>query len=667
MSELEIKHSGVFTKNYEALTDNKIRFIINMGGTRSSKTYSICQLIIVYCLQNPGKLVSVVRKSFPSLRATVYRDMVEILTEYKLYDIRKHNKTDNIITFDNGSKIEFFSLDDSQKIRGRKRDLLFMNEANELGFEEFNQLNFRTNDKVVMDFNPSSSEHFIYDMMDKPESIKIHSTFRDNPFLDSRIVKEIESLKDTDFDLYQIYNLGLPSKSTHTIYNHQKPYIDELLSYDDVIWGLDFGYQHPTALIKCSFKEDMVFTKEVIYESYLTTEDLIEKMRVLSIPKNDIIVCDYARPEIIEELRRAGYNCMNAIKNVKEGIDAVKSYKLFYHNDSLNLQKELRNYKWKSIGERILDEPIKLWDDACFVGETLITTDKGLIQIKDIEPGDMVLTSKGYKKVLIKHNNGFKPIKNYRMKGDTFDIYISSTPEHKVKTNKGWKEISTLQSGMMVTLHKPSMVKNINFTTVEDISCNINTTCITKYGSSIMELEEKGITYTTLMEIVGTTESKTLKRLRHSNTYQNMVKICQKNIRRNGMKLVLKRQKNGMVAKRVGNGTRYMVRNAGKVESMLRRYVKNVVLNMKQDMVEYPSSVTTTVKLSSIEELEKKNMVSPMDSDIKEVYDLTVEDVHEYYANGLLVHNCDAMRYAILYHKKSNNRSGTTEFMVINI
>lgn len=365
MSELEIKHSGVFTKNYDALTNNDIRFVINMGGTRSSKTYSICQLIIVYCLQNPGKLVSITRKSFPSLRATVMRDMIEILTQYKLYDIKNHNKTDNIFTFRNGSKIEFFSLDDSQKVRGRKRDLLFMNEANELDFEEFNQLNFRTNDKVIMDFNPSSSEHFIYDMMDRPESVKIHSTFRDNPFLDKKIVKEIEALKDTDFDLYQIYNLGLPSKSTHTIFNHQKPYVEELARYDETIYGLDFGYQHPTALIECNFREDIVYVKERIYESHLTSEDLINKMISLNISKRDKIICDYARPEIIEDLIREGYNCFNAIKNVNEGIDAVKSYKLFYHTDSLNIAKEFRNYKWKSQGDRLLDEPIKLWDDAC--------------------------------------------------------------------------------------------------------------------------------------------------------------------------------------------------------------------------------------------------------------------------------------------------------------
>jgi phage terminase large subunit len=364
MSEIVIKHTNVFKRNFDALNDSKIRFIINQGSTRSSKTYSLCQIVIVYCLNNPNKIVSVVRKSFPSLRATVMRDMIDLLNEYGLYKESQHNKTDNIFQFTNGAKIEFFSLDDSQKIRGRKRDVLWANEANELGFEEFNQLNFRTTEKLFFDFNPSDTEHWLYDILNKEDALLVHSTYKDNTFLPTALIKEIEDLILVDQDYYNIYALGLPSKSTHTIYNHQKPYIEELIKYNDVIWGLDFGYQHPTALIKCQFREDMAFVREVIYESYLTTEDLIEKMRQLGVSKSDIIVCDYARPEIIEELRRAGYNCMNANKNVKEGIDAVKSYKVFYHAESLNISKEFRNYKWKSQGDRILDEPIKLYDDA---------------------------------------------------------------------------------------------------------------------------------------------------------------------------------------------------------------------------------------------------------------------------------------------------------------
>lgn len=362
--EIDLHHTNVFTRNYDALLEEPIRFVVNQGSTRSSKTYSLCQVIIVYCLSNPNKLVSIVRKSFPSLRATVYRDMIDIMTELKIYDEKRHNKTENIYTFANGSKVEFFSLDDSQKVRGRKRDLLWANESNELSFEEFNQLNFRTTEKLFFDFNPSDSEHWLYDLLEKENAKLIHSTYRDNSFLSKDLIREIEELINVDQDYYNIYALGLPSRSNHTIFNHQKPYAEDIVEYDEIIYGLDFGFQHPTAMIKCSFKENMAFVEETIYESYLTTEDLLEKMKSLNISKSTKIICDYARPEIIEELRRAGYNCHNAIKNVKEGIDAVKSYRLFYHHQSINIAKEFRNYKWKVIGERIQDEPVKLWDDA---------------------------------------------------------------------------------------------------------------------------------------------------------------------------------------------------------------------------------------------------------------------------------------------------------------
>lgn len=368
MRELEIRHTNVFTRNYDALMNPDIRFIINQGSSRSSKSYSLSQLVIVYCLHNPGKSVSVVRKTLPSLRETAMKDILELLQEYKLYSDSRHNKTRNIFTFDNGSTIEFFSLDDSQKVRGRKRDILWMEEANEVDRETFVQLNIRTTSKVLASFNPSDSEHFIYDIIEKDDAVLIHSTYKDNSFLPEQQVREIEDLINIDIDYYNIYALGLPSKSTHTIYNHQKVYSEELESYDNVILGLDFGYKHPTALIECSFKEDIVHTRELIYESHLTSEDLIEKMNSIFTErkwsKSQLIVADYARPEMIEELNRNGFNVQNAIKNVKEGIDAVKTYKLHYHNNSSNISKELRNYKWKSQGDRILDEPIKLWDDA---------------------------------------------------------------------------------------------------------------------------------------------------------------------------------------------------------------------------------------------------------------------------------------------------------------
>jgi phage terminase large subunit len=118
---MEIKSTVIFEKNYEALNDSGVRFVINEGGSRSSKTYSLCQLVIIYCIQNSGKVVSIIRKTFPALRATVMRDFIEILKELNIYSIEDHNKSEHIYTFSNGSIVEFFSVDDEQKIRGRKR------------------------------------------------------------------------------------------------------------------------------------------------------------------------------------------------------------------------------------------------------------------------------------------------------------------------------------------------------------------------------------------------------------------------------------------------------------------------------------------------------------------------------------------------------------------
>ena len=365
--ELELKTTKVFSKNHQQLQDDDIRFIINQGGSRSSKTYSLCQLLIVYALQNPKKVISIVRKSFPALRATVMRDFLEVLKDLDLYNSEYHNKTNHIYRFPNGTEIEFFSVDDEQKIRGRKRDICWCNEANELNRDEFVQLNIRTDNKFFCDFNPSDTEHWLYDLIERPDAVKLHSTYKDNPFLPKSLVKEIEELIKTDEDYYNIYALGIPSKSKHTIYNHQKEY-SFLPEKTETILGLDFGYQHPTALVRCEFIENEVYVSELLYESYLTTPELIDRLKEIfslnGLNKNTQIICDYARPEIIEDLRRNGFNCVNAIKNVNEGIDSVKSKQLFIHKDSYNLKKELNNYKWKMRGDTLLDEPIKKFDDG---------------------------------------------------------------------------------------------------------------------------------------------------------------------------------------------------------------------------------------------------------------------------------------------------------------
>jgi phage terminase large subunit len=203
---MEIQATKIFEKNWNALQDDGVRFIINEGGSRSSKTYSLCQMIIIYCLENKGVIVSIIRKTFPALRATVMRDFMEILKDLNIYSNEQHNKSEHIYTFPNGSIVEFFSVDDEQKIRGRKRSLCWCNEANELYFDDYTQLNMRTEGKLIFDYNPSESASWLYELP-KDESILIKSTYKDNPFLPESIKRQIEDLKRTDEALYQIYAL----------------------------------------------------------------------------------------------------------------------------------------------------------------------------------------------------------------------------------------------------------------------------------------------------------------------------------------------------------------------------------------------------------------------------------------------------------------------------
>lgn len=358
---MELNATQVFSWNWEALTSEK-RFIINQGGSRSSKTYSLCQLLTVWCLQNPNKVVSIVRKTFPALRATVMRDFFEVLKDLNIYEKSNHNMSENIYRFPNGSLVEFFSIDDEQKVRGRKRDIGWCNEANELWFEDFQQLNMRTEYKLIFDYNPSDSSSWLYELP-KDESVLIKSTYKDNPFLPESIKRQIEDLKRTDEALYQIYALGEKAISKSNIFNTWDFIPKRPERFTNFVYGLDFGYNHPTALMRVYWHDGDIYIEPVIYESYLTTSELIERFKQLNIEQTVDILADYSRPEIIAEMQNAGFNVNNANKNVKSGINAVKTFKVWCQEDD-NLKKEYNNYKWKKVGDNITDEPVKLYDDA---------------------------------------------------------------------------------------------------------------------------------------------------------------------------------------------------------------------------------------------------------------------------------------------------------------
>ncbi len=356
--ELKLKATVVFDKNYEA----KTRLVVNEGGSRSSKTYSLAQMFFMKMLEEQNILISVVRKTTPALKATAYKDFLDVLKSNYVYNEDFHNKTD--MTYKIGSnEIEFFSCDEPQKMRGRKRNYLWENEANELSYEDHKQLSMRTSKQIFMDYNPSETFHWIYDhVLTRSDVTLIKSTYKDNPFLEPEIIKEIERYKENDENYWRIYGLGERGVPQATVYVKYF-LIDELPAEGEEIYGLDFGYNHATSLCRIKLLDDDVYCEEVIFESGLTNAQLIAKMDSLDIQKNVIIYADHEDANRIAEIQKAGYWIEKANKSVKDGIDSLITRKKYITKKSIHGIKEFQMYKWKQKDERILDEPVKLNDD----------------------------------------------------------------------------------------------------------------------------------------------------------------------------------------------------------------------------------------------------------------------------------------------------------------
>lgn len=369
---MRLKINGSY--NLDQILKSDKRFISMVGGSRSGKTYAVLQYIIIYCLKNTDKTVTIARKTFPALRAGAYRELIQLLKDMDLYDEHNHNKTNNTYTL-HDNLIQFISIDQSIRLRGLSHDLVFVDEVNELSKEEFDQLAMRTTERIIMASNPSDALSWSLNYQNHPDATYIHSTYKDNPFLPQGIINQIESYKDTDSDMWNVYGLGLPARNNELVYNHQKYYNDEDLYvkdandklvpvYSDVIYGLDFGFNHPTALVKVHIGDGKIWCEEIIHESYLTTNDLILKMKSLGVPTDKTIYCDSAEPKTIEEIRRAGFDAVLSLKEVKEGIDCIKGLQFYINNNSTKIISELRKYKWKMKGEVKTDEPIRLFDDG---------------------------------------------------------------------------------------------------------------------------------------------------------------------------------------------------------------------------------------------------------------------------------------------------------------
>lgn len=363
--QLDIKGTRVL----EFLWNSSKRFAILQGGTRSSKSYSIMQWILLTCLGSESPLlVTIARKTLPSLKKSVLRDWIDMLQHYGLYDESIHNKSDNLFTIGQCT-VEFISVDQSQKVRGAKRDILWVNETNEISAEEFFQLQIRTTGRIILDYNPTELDGWWIDLKtNRPNEVDFDiSTFRDNPFLEQTIIDEIERLKHEDLDYYNIYNLGIASRSVESILRCTQVEDIPVDSAQLVAIGLDWGFSNdPTAIVEVWQDGDRLYVNELLYRNGLTNADIANELRELGVDRSIDIIADSAEAKSIEEIRRYGYRIHPAKKgpdSVRQGIDILKRYQIHVTKASTNLIKEFNLYKWKrDPNGNLLNIPVDLWN-----------------------------------------------------------------------------------------------------------------------------------------------------------------------------------------------------------------------------------------------------------------------------------------------------------------
>jgi phage terminase large subunit len=340
--------------------EDRKRIAVLQGGSRSGKTFSALQWIIRTCVKYQGLTYSIVRKTLPALKASSMRDFFEILKEANLYNPNDHNKTENTYLLNN-NLIEFFSTDDSQKLRGRKRDVLFCNEANELDLEDWRQLLLRTEGKVIIDYNPSDFEHWIYDqVITRPDANLLITTYKDNPHLPDSLKKEIESLELADPEYWKVFGLGQRGQLKGLIFQNwiEANLIPENAKF--LGYGLDWGFTNdPTSVVGVWKRDTEIWVKEFLYERGLTNHDISDRLKTFA-TNRDEIWADSAEPKSIEEVYRLGWNIKPTQKgkdSILVSIDVLKRFKINLIGS--NIVREFKTYKWKvDKAEKTINEPI---------------------------------------------------------------------------------------------------------------------------------------------------------------------------------------------------------------------------------------------------------------------------------------------------------------------
>jgi len=348
---------------------NKIRSLSKRiravaGGTAASKTISII-LYLVDKAQRDTKptLTSIVSESFPHLKRGAMRDFLRILEELQIYKDSQWNKTDCVYIFETGSKIEFFSADQPDKVRGPRRDRLFINEANNVPYETFDQLEVRTTDFIFIDWNPVSEFWYYTEVKGKRnDTDEITLTYKDNEALDQSVVDSIETRKNRK-GWWKVFGEGLLGEIEGKIYN-------EWAIVDDIPhearlerYGLDFGYTNdPSVIVAIYYYNGGYILDEVLYQNGMSNKQLSD---VFMNQKKALVIADSAEPKSIDEIKSYGVNIIPCVKgqgSVNQRIQIVQGQQISITKRSTNIIKEYRNYLWEvDKNGKVLNVPEHQW------------------------------------------------------------------------------------------------------------------------------------------------------------------------------------------------------------------------------------------------------------------------------------------------------------------
>lgn len=328
------------------------------GGTSASKTISILLWLIQYAQTTENQVISVVSESFPHLKRGAMRDFLNIMQVHNYYQDSQWNKTDCIYTFPKGSRIEFFSADQPGKVRGPRRDILFINEANNIPYETFTQLEVRTKKVIWLDWNPVNEFWWYTDVIHTQDVDFLTLTYKDNEALEKSIVESIESRKGNK-SWWAVYGLGQLGEVEQRIYTGWQ-IIDEIPHEARLErYGMDFGFSNDPAGIVGVYKHNGgIILDEQLYRKGMHNKQLADVLLTLPFA---VTVADSSEPKSIEEIANYGVSIIPSTKgpgSVKQGIDYLQGQKVSVTKRSVNLLKEYRNYLWMTDKDgKIINEP----------------------------------------------------------------------------------------------------------------------------------------------------------------------------------------------------------------------------------------------------------------------------------------------------------------------